>query len=43
VVLSGRYLYLADGDVVDMEIDHLGAQRQTVVSAVLPARSAPSA
>jgi 2,4-didehydro-3-deoxy-L-rhamnonate hydrolase len=31
VALSGRYPYLVDGDVVDIEIDHLGAQRQTVV------------
>jgi 2-keto-4-pentenoate hydratase/2-oxohepta-3-ene-1,7-dioic acid hydratase in catechol pathway len=33
VALSGRYPYLADGDVVDLEIDQLGAQRQTVVPA----------
>lgn len=33
VALSGRFPYLADGDVVDLEIDHLGAQRQTVVPA----------
>ena len=39
VAFSGRYPYLADGDVVDIEIDHLGAQRQTVVPAALPARS----
>ncbi len=38
VAFSGRYPYLADGDVVDIEIDHLGAQRQTVVPAALPAR-----
>jgi 2,4-didehydro-3-deoxy-L-rhamnonate hydrolase len=41
VALSGRYPYLADGDVVDLEIDHLGAQRQTVVPAPLPASNAP--
>jgi 2-keto-4-pentenoate hydratase/2-oxohepta-3-ene-1,7-dioic acid hydratase in catechol pathway len=35
VALSGRYPYLVDGDVVDMEIDHLGAQRQTVVAAAV--------
>jgi 2,4-didehydro-3-deoxy-L-rhamnonate hydrolase len=39
VALSGRYPYLADGDVVDMEIDHLGAQRSTVV----PTKSASGA
>jgi 2-keto-4-pentenoate hydratase/2-oxohepta-3-ene-1,7-dioic acid hydratase in catechol pathway len=39
VAFSGRYPYLADGDVVDIEIDHLGAQRQTVVPAVLAARA----
>ena len=33
VALSGRFPYLADGDVMDLEIDHLGAQRQTVVPA----------
>jgi 2,4-didehydro-3-deoxy-L-rhamnonate hydrolase len=38
VAFSGRYPYLADGDVIDIEIDHLGAQRQTVVPAVLPGR-----
>jgi 2-keto-4-pentenoate hydratase/2-oxohepta-3-ene-1,7-dioic acid hydratase in catechol pathway len=39
VALSGRYPYLADGDVVDLEIDYLGAQRQSVVPAPVPARS----
>jgi 2-keto-4-pentenoate hydratase/2-oxohepta-3-ene-1,7-dioic acid hydratase in catechol pathway len=43
VAFSGRFPYLADGDVVDIEIDHLGAQRQTVVPAVLPATSTPAA
>jgi len=43
VALSGRYPYLTDGDVVDLEIDHLGAQRQTVVPAELPARTGPPA
>jgi 2-keto-4-pentenoate hydratase/2-oxohepta-3-ene-1,7-dioic acid hydratase in catechol pathway len=41
VALSGRYPYLADGDVVDLEIDGLGAQRQTVVPTVLPAAGVP--
>jgi 2,4-didehydro-3-deoxy-L-rhamnonate hydrolase len=41
VALSGRFPYLADGDVVDLAIDGLGAQRQTVVPAVLPAASVP--
>jgi len=31
VAFSGRFPYLADGDVIDIEIDQLGAQRQTVV------------
>jgi 2-keto-4-pentenoate hydratase/2-oxohepta-3-ene-1,7-dioic acid hydratase in catechol pathway len=39
VAFSGRYPYLSDGDVVDLEIDHLGAQRQTVVPAAVPARA----
>lgn len=34
VALSGRFPYLAAGDVVDLEIDGLGAQRQTVRAAV---------
>jgi 2-keto-4-pentenoate hydratase/2-oxohepta-3-ene-1,7-dioic acid hydratase in catechol pathway len=34
VAFSGRFPYLADGDVIDIEIDHLGAQRQTVVPAL---------
>ena len=33
VAFSGRFPYLADGDVVDLEIDRLGTQRQTVVAA----------
>ena len=37
VALSGRFPYLTDGDVVDLEIDGLGAQRQTVVPAEVPA------
>lgn len=32
VALSGRFPYLADGDVVTAEIDGLGRQRQTVVA-----------
>ena len=34
VAVSGRFPYLADGDVVDLEIDRLGTQRQTVVAAL---------
>jgi len=34
VAVSGRFPYLADGDVVDFEIDRLGTQRQTVVAAL---------
>ncbi|MFE2378402.1 fumarylacetoacetate hydrolase family protein [Streptomyces sp. NPDC059398] len=34
VALSGRFPYLSAGDVVDLEIDGLGAQRQTVRAAV---------
>ncbi len=33
VALSGRYPYLRPGDVVDLEIDGLGHQRQTFVDA----------
>lgn len=33
VAFSGRFPYLADGDVIDMDIEHLGAQRQVVVPA----------
>jgi 2,4-didehydro-3-deoxy-L-rhamnonate hydrolase len=43
VALSGRYPYLIDGDVVDLEIDGLGAQRQTVVPAEIPAPSTAGA
>jgi len=43
VALSGRYPYLTDGDVVDLEIDGLGAQRQTVVPADVPAPSTAGA
>ncbi|NDZ82082.1 fumarylacetoacetate hydrolase family protein [Streptomyces sp. SID10853] len=35
VALSGRFPYLSAGDVVDLEIDGLGAQRQTVRAAVV--------
>lgn len=31
VALSGRFPYLAEGDVVEVEIDGLGAQRQSLV------------
>jgi 2,4-didehydro-3-deoxy-L-rhamnonate hydrolase len=33
VAFSGRFPYLADGDVIDMDLEHLGAQRQVVVPA----------
>lgn len=33
VGLSGRFPYLVVGDVVELGIDHLGVQRQTVVAA----------
>jgi 2-keto-4-pentenoate hydratase/2-oxohepta-3-ene-1,7-dioic acid hydratase in catechol pathway len=33
VALSGRFPYLAAGDVVDLEIDGLGHQRQRYVAA----------
>ena len=33
VALSGRFPYLAPGDVVELEIEGLGRQRQLVVSA----------
>ena len=32
VALSGRFPYLKDGDVVEMEIDGLGRQRQVCVA-----------
>jgi len=35
VALSGRFPYLADGDVVEVEIDGLGRQRQTFRAAEL--------
>lgn len=34
VAFSGRFPYLADGDVIELDIDHLGAQRQVVQPAV---------
>lgn len=37
VALSGRFPYLADGDVIELGIEHLGAQRQVVVPALQPA------
>jgi 2,4-diketo-3-deoxy-L-fuconate hydrolase len=43
VAFSGRFPYLADGDVIDIEIDQLGAQRQTVVPALQRAASPASA
>jgi len=33
VAMSGRFPYLKSGDVVELEIDGLGRQRQTVVAA----------
>ncbi|MBK5238460.1 MAG: fumarylacetoacetate hydrolase family protein [Actinomycetales bacterium] len=33
VALSGKFPYLKDGDVVELGIDHLGVQRQVIVSA----------
>ncbi len=33
VAISGRFPYLSSGDVVEMEIEHLGRQRQTCVVA----------
>jgi 2,4-didehydro-3-deoxy-L-rhamnonate hydrolase len=33
VAFSGRFPYLADGDVIDVDIEQLGAQRQVVVPA----------
>jgi 2-keto-4-pentenoate hydratase/2-oxohepta-3-ene-1,7-dioic acid hydratase in catechol pathway len=33
VALSGRFPYLSPGDVVRLEIDGLGSQRQTMVAA----------
>jgi 2-keto-4-pentenoate hydratase/2-oxohepta-3-ene-1,7-dioic acid hydratase in catechol pathway len=36
VALSGRFPYLQDGDVVDLEIEGLGRQRQTYVSTPVP-------
>jgi 2-keto-4-pentenoate hydratase/2-oxohepta-3-ene-1,7-dioic acid hydratase in catechol pathway len=32
VALSGRYPYLRPGDVVELEIDGLGRQRQQMVA-----------
>ena len=36
VALSGRFPYLQDGDVVDLEIEGLGRQRQTYVGTLVP-------
>jgi 2-keto-4-pentenoate hydratase/2-oxohepta-3-ene-1,7-dioic acid hydratase in catechol pathway len=36
VALSGRFPYLQDGDVVDLEIEGLGRQRQTYVRTPVP-------
>ena len=33
VALSGRFPYLSPGDVMRLEIDGLGSQRQTMVAA----------
>lgn len=40
VALSGRFPYLDDGDVVEVEIEGLGRQRQTVVRSARSARRA---
>jgi 2,4-diketo-3-deoxy-L-fuconate hydrolase len=37
VAMSGRFPYLGAGDVVELEIDRLGRQRQQVVAAGVPA------
>ena len=43
VALSGRFPYLADGDVVEVEIDGLGRQRHAFADAQVPATtSAPA-
>ena len=34
MAFSGRFPYLADGDVIDLDIEHLGAQRQVVAPAL---------
>ncbi|WP_436700765.1 fumarylacetoacetate hydrolase family protein [Nocardioides sp. BYT-33-1] len=39
VALSGRFPYLAEGDVMDLEIEGLGHQRQRVRQAVVAGRS----
>ncbi|MBM7517380.1 fumarylacetoacetate hydrolase family protein [Nocardioides nitrophenolicus] len=41
VALSGRFPYLADGDVMDLEIEGLGHQRQRVRQAVSAVSAAP--
>ncbi len=40
VALSGRFPYLVPGDVMEIEIDGLGRQRQQVVRASVPAAAA---
>lgn len=40
VALSGRFPYLQVGDVVELGIEHLGEQRQTVVAEPAPERAA---
>jgi 2,4-diketo-3-deoxy-L-fuconate hydrolase len=37
VAMSGRFPYLGAGDVVELEVDRLGRQRQQVVAAGVPA------
>ena len=34
MAFSDHFPYLADGEVIDLEIDHLGAQRRTVLPAL---------
>ncbi|MFE7405205.1 fumarylacetoacetate hydrolase family protein [Isoptericola sp. NPDC057559] len=43
VALSGRFPYLADGDVVEVEIEGLGRQRHAFASAQVPAASSAPA
>jgi 2,4-didehydro-3-deoxy-L-rhamnonate hydrolase len=43
VAFSGRFPYLSDGDVIDIDIEHLGAQRQVVAPAPQHAATASPA
>lgn len=42
VALSGRFPYLADGDRIQVEIDHLGSQTQTVAATRHPHQEMPT-